>query len=61
MIKGCEYIQAKVIPVLVLSLNRKIFEGLNRNIILEKKINRRIVLVLGNAILICSLEAKVET
>lgn len=60
-IKGWEYIQVKVILLFVLSLNKKIFEELNENIRAEKKRSKIIVLILGKEILICSLEARVET
>lgn len=61
IIKGWEYIQAKVIALLILSLNRKIFDGLKKNIIDKKKRSKKAVLVPGNETLICSLEAKVDT
>lgn len=57
--KGREYIQVITLILLILSLNKKILEGLKESI-RNKKATKKIVAVMGKDTLICSFDAKVE-
>lgn len=61
MMKGEEYIQAKVICLSILSLNKNVLEGLNAAKEIKNKKNKTIVKFWGGLIVICSLEARVAT
>jgi hypothetical protein len=61
IIKGLEYIQAKFIVLDVLSLNKKILEGLTAKKEIHAKIISRIAGDLGIKEAICSFDARVDT